>query len=236
MRILGLHIRNTKNAGDRWSSPLDYLPFSGHEMIVGDMRSPPACRPDVVVYGGGSITASPDFHRWPNALMIGWGVGHHERVRPWDEAMRAEHLRASRLCDLYFPRDGITGFERAPCASCMHQVFDEMMPEPVHEFVRYSAARRVAVDVPAGAPHMTNEDGTIEQAVRFLASGRTVITSSYHGAYWAGLLGRKVSLVSWGSKFEYLPKMTLKECRDANRAAHAKVLQLINGAAGGSVH
>lgn len=227
MRILGLHIRETKNAGDRWSSPLDYLPFPGSETIVGDMRSPPDCKPDVVIYGGGSITASPDFHAWLGAKVIAWGVGHHIRRQPWDEAMRTEHVRAAGFCDLYFPRDPIEGFECVSCASCLHPIFDEVMPRPLHKVVRYSAARRVNVEAPAAAPHMSNEYGSIEEAVRFLASGETVITSSYHGAYWAGLLGRKVEIVPWGSKFHYLPKMNLAACRAANYAAHAKVLALL---------
>lgn len=194
------------------------------------MRSPPDCRPDVVIYGGGSITASPDFHAWSGAITIAWGVGHHVRLPPWDETMRTEHVRAAALCDLYFPRDPIEGFECVPCASCLHPVFDEVRSGPAHKIVRYSAARRVNVETPADAPHMSNEDGTIEQAVRFLASGETVVTSSYHGAYWVGLLGRKVEIVPWGSKFHYLPKLSLAECRAANRAAHAKVMALLRAA------
>lgn len=230
MRILGLHIRESRNAGDRWSSPLDYLTFHGCEVVKGDMRAPPDVRPDVVVYGGGSIVTSPDFRRWPGALMIAWGVGHHERVRPWDDLMRAAHATASEICDLYFPRDGVGSFEQVPCASCLHPVFDDC-PDPVHAVVRYSAARRITVDDPSDAPHMTNEDGDIERAVRFLASGETVVTSSYHGAYWASLLGRKVKIVPWGSKFEYLPRHTLAECRALNMAAYRVVSERIGRAA-----
>lgn len=224
MKILGLHIRDSRNAGDRWSSPLEYFDFPGHEVTIGDMRTPPMTGPDVVIYGGGSITASPSFHRWP-AITIAWGVGHHVRLRPWDEAMRTEHLRAADLCDLYFPRDEV-GLDTVPCASCMHPVFDDV-PEPVHDVVRYSAERRIEVTEPVDAPHMTNESGTITAAVRFLASGRRVVTSSYHGAYWAGLIGREVELVPWGSKFEYVPSLGLEECRARNRSAYEKVLGLL---------
>lgn len=220
--ILGLHIRDSRNAGDRWSSPLDYFEFPGHEVVIGDMRHPPDVTPDLVIYGGGSITASPDFHAW-SCPVVGWGVGHHIRTEPWHEAMTAEHARAANLCDLYFPRDRVPADrgDWAPCASCMHPVFDEES-EPTYEVVRYSAARRVDVSNGAG-PHMTNEDGTIEDAVRFLASGRTVITSSYHGAYWAGLLGRAVRVVPWGSKFDYLPMLSLAACRAANHRAYEAV-------------
>lgn len=225
MRILGLHVRNSKNAGDRFSNPLDYFEFPGDEVKIADMREPPDVRPDVVIYGGGSIITSPDFRKFEGAKIVAWGVGHHERARPWHDAMAEAHKRAALMCELYFPRDAIAGFDQGPCASCMHPAFDAVS-NPVHEVVRYSAARRVIVDDPAEAPHMSNEDSTIEDAIRFLASGRTVITSSYHGAYWAGLLGRKVKLVPWGSKFEYLPNLSLAQCRDANRAVYRRVLQL----------
>lgn len=229
--ILGLHIRNSPNAGDRWSSPIDYFDFPGHETMGDDMRplyamieSYPAW--DAVIYGGGSITASPDFRRWP-CPTIAWGVGHHVRERPWDEAMAAEHCRAAALCDLYFPRDCVPGFEDrwTPCASCMHSVFDECHI-PQHKVVRYSAARRIDVSGD-GDQHMTNEDGSIEDAVRFLGSGETVITSSYHGAFWAHLLGRRVQTVTWGSKFDYVPQLTLAECRAANRAAYKRVMRVL---------
>lgn len=224
--ILGLHIRDTKNAGDRFSCPLDYFSLPG-EVVQGDMRSPPACRPDAVVYGGGSITASPDFHGW-ECPVIAWGVGHHIRDNPesWDAEMAAEHARAASMCALYFPRDAVDSASVTPCASCMHPVFDERIT-PTHECVWYSAARRV--DVSGVGPHMTNEDGDIEAAVRFLASGEMVVTSSYHGLYWARLLGRKVRAVPWGSKFSYLPELSLEECRDANRRAHAATLDLLYG-------
>lgn len=227
--ILALHIRDTKNVGDRWSCPLEYFSFRGFQTIFADMRQPPDIRPDVVIYGGGSITASPDFRRW-DCPTIAWGVGHTERQRPWGEKMLAEHQRAAALCDLYFPRDWMMELKgpHLPCASCMHPAFDMALDvHPAHDVVRYSAARRIEVQAPEDAPHMTNEDGDIEAAVRFIASGRKVVTSSYHGAYWAQLLGREVELVSWGSKFEYLTGLKLSEARRLQRYAYELTLAAI---------
>ena len=44
---------------------------------------------------------------------------------------------------------------------------------------------------------------------------------------WAGLIGREVEIVPWGSKFEYVPKLSLEECRARNWAAYNKVLGLL---------
>lgn len=223
--LLALHVAGTRNAGDLASTPADYFGFPGWLVVRADLRNPPDIKPDAVLYGGGSIIASPFFRRWP-CPTIAWGVGHHVRRRPWDDEMISEHQRAAGLCDLYFPRDAV-GLDSVPCASCMHPIFDEASA-PVYDVVRYSAHHRVEVDQPADAPHMTNEDGDIRAAVRFLGSGRLVVTSSYHGAFWARLLGRQVRLMSWGSKFDYLPTADLAACRDANRRAHALVLDLLD--------
>jgi len=231
MKVLGLHRRDTANVGDLASCPVEYFEFPGHEKKVADIASPPrGYRPDLVIYGGGSIIASPMFHQWPG-LTVAWGVGHHVRVPPWHAAMDEEHRRAGLKCNLYFPRDEVAGFMHVPCASCMHPVFDEPLPGPICDVVRYSAARRIRVQEPRDAPGMSNIDGTIEESVRFLAQGRMVITSSYHGAYWALLLGRKVALMPWGSKFEYLPSLELEPCREANRRAYAAVLNLLEAMA-----
>lgn len=226
MRILALHVRNTFNAGDLASCPADYFEFPGHEVVKADMGNPPDIKPDLVIYGGGSIIASPDFKRWPGALMVAWGVGHNEREKPWGDKMIAAHREAANKCDLYFPRDPLRGFHLVPCASCMHKVFDEEFP-PRDGIVRYSAARRVKVEEPDDAPHRTNEDCTIVDAVNFFARSSRVVTSSYHGAYWAKLLGKKYRTVPWGSKFEYLPNLSLEDCRNANRRAYQEVLNLI---------
>jgi len=41
----------------------------------------------------------------------------------------------------------------------------------------------------------------LERVLAFLASGETVITNSYHGSYWAKLLGRKVVMIPFSDKF-----------------------------------
>ena len=41
----------------------------------------------------------------------------------------------------------------------------------------------------------------MEKVLDFLGSGETVLTSSYHGVYWATLLGRKVLAFPFSSKF-----------------------------------
>ena len=48
---------------------------------------------------------------------------------------------------------------------------------------------------------MNNSSCPPKQAIDFIASGETVVTSSYHGVYWAQLMGRKVICIPFNDKF-----------------------------------
>ena len=98
-------------------------------------------------------------------------------------------------------------------------------------------------------PRYINSGANMEQTIELLGSANTIITNSYHGAYWGTLLGKKVIVAGpWSSKFhtlkhrvtfinpqdnyEYLldgiethPE-ALQECRDANNNHWQKIQQL----------
>jgi hypothetical protein len=133
--------------------------------------------------------------------------------------------------------------------SPLFDVYDKM--EPKHEVVIYSH-----MDHPISStefPSMTNRGGSMEDAIRFLASGDVVVTNSYHGVYWATLLGRRVICYEpFSTRFWYFKHpplycdrsdwrrgwrqargagrwtQALEECRKANREFYADVLDLIS--------
>jgi len=45
----------------------------------------------------------------------------------------------------------------------------------------------------------------LDEVIAYIASGATVVTSSYHSMYWGFLLGRNFVSVPFGSKFFGLP-------------------------------
>ena len=47
---------------------------------------------------------------------------------------------------------------------------------------------------------MDNRCMDLEKVLGFLASGDTVVTNSYHGSYWANLLGRKLIMVPFSDR------------------------------------
>lgn len=142
-----------------------------------------------------------------------------------------------------------------PCASAMHPLLDEIRSQPpverlgVYEHLRVPMApprfpflQRKKGDrypVSRGFPTASNRGWRIEEKLRFLARFEFIVTNSYHGVYWATLLGRRVVCHPFKNglySFRHLPSYlgddgiasamesartyphALEECREANLA------------------
>ena len=180
---------------------------------------------------------------------IMWGAGFNDKVTtdPYD----IEWPDYMNRFDLIGVRDHDTGFRWVPCASCMHPLFDKQY-EITNEIVWFEHKKRLLdnkIFDKLPSPRMLNTGQNLQQILEFLGSGETVITNSYHGVYWATLLGRKVVCIPWGSKFhafkhppvmatdknwsDMIAKTTsypdaLAECRIANKDFHQDVVKLID--------
>lgn len=208
MKILGLHFRSTNNLGDRTCHPLDYFDLTSgglNQVTCADVRAFPFIEKlDVVVFGGGALGTLSQRVReiYPNAAFVGWGVGCTSRNMAPVNAVA--HDKASAGFSLWGARDWGASQDYVPCVSCMSPIFDEELTIR-HETVVYghSGVRPLKSEAEKlGLPYMDNTTPvTLREALEFLASGETVITSSYHGAYWGTLLGRKVAMIPFGAKF-----------------------------------
>lgn len=149
-----------------------------------------------VIYGGGGLFGTSFFGAQLRTLielnppfMAVWGAGHNQH-----DGERIVQPALLQLFDLVGIRDyGFAPYEWAPCTSCLLPQL-ERPPPPRHEVVVY---HHWSFPVPpaAGArpPELSNGRGvTIDEVIAFLASGEVIVTSSYHGAYWGTLLGRRV--------------------------------------------
>lgn len=214
------------NSGDWWSLPAHYAPFphKGHLLDIASFRPDTPLHRNVLVGGGGLI--SPHFpqleqlmHR-ADVRLIGWGLGHNMAVDVEAGFVEESELRYPHYLDrfdLLGIRDHGTPYRWVPCASCLHPAFSRDYPVR-HEVVVYEHKR-----VPTGLdgfPKMTNDGNDIIAALEFLGSGRLVLTNSYHGAYWATLLGRRVIAFPFSSKF-YGLKHRPALCRPAEWERHA---------------
>ena len=232
MSILTIHrFEGSQNIGDIVSSPCDYFDYEATHYDVRRVGNEPLPVADVYLCGGGAITRSlTDLP--PNKIKIGWGIG--QSLRPAPATATTTPLTDF---DLVGSRDiGIAGTEWVPCVSCMSPLFDEEY-EIEHEVVSYMNALKYSHP---DMPYATNR-GTFEEAITFIGSSKVVITNSYHGAYWATLLGRAAVIVNpYNSKFyqyKHQPAMegetpraypdALAECREANIEFNDKVKQVV---------
>lgn len=211
------------NVGDLMCGPGQYLwPDVNKSIPV----KPPRQHLERVVIGGGQIfgqlldvlSSVKDFN--PKAKAVAWGVGLPPKGKQ-DKTVKS----VTSYFDLFGTRnfDWRDELDFVPCASCLMAAFDRPQA-PKHEFVFFLHQNKGdPVDVPDGAPVRLNTAASGSEIVEFLASGETVVTSSYHGVYWAQLLGRRVICVPYNDKFtvmQHKPKVALaSEWRDAVSSA-----------------
>ena len=128
-----------------------------------------------------------------------WGVSTVQKF--W---FSPKYRNSFRKMTLVGSRDwGDKRFPFAPCASCMTPAFDEDYIEQ-HEVVAYLhhwRAPEMGIRVPDSIPCMDNTATSFKEAIDFIGSGSIVVSNSYHGVYWALLLGKKVLCIPFSNKF-----------------------------------
>ncbi|WP_443751197.1 hypothetical protein [Asticcacaulis solisilvae] len=195
------------NVGDWFCAPQRYFDFPNKALADILDFDADALAPHVVLGGGGLIAKT--FHDHMRRLaelrprvtsLVAWGIGESEHVDrkggfvlPYD-GLLPDYLKAF---DLVGVRDFGAEYPWVPCASCMLEQFDRDYPV-THDVVVYQH-KRIPIPID-GFPARTNAGEDIDSVLEFLASGDLVITNSYHGAYWATLLGRRVLAVPNMSK------------------------------------
>lgn len=191
------HFRKTWNLGDESCCPGDYFPqFRDCRKV--DMQDIPDDDQPLVIGGGGLLFAGMDssIQRLSETRpVILWGAGLNY---PRDSVPNNWQSYLS-LCKLVGLRDniGLHPYHFAPCPSCMHPGFLTAAPDPRYPAVVYSHCGEYLDGEFPGFPAMVNTTGpgkSLERAIRFLSLGWSVITNSFHGAYWSLLLGRRVIL------------------------------------------
>jgi hypothetical protein len=223
--VYELHHLEYGNIGDREAAPLRYfaslLPdwievrkMSYHSPEVLELEN------DTVVLGGGGILNPFDW--WWVVLpllergnrVIAFGVGHHHDHHHFDPAEIGDWRASVEHYGTQYPlgqlwlagvRDVGTPFEHVPDASCLSSAFDRSR-RVEHPVVLYEQGDLDPIAI-EGPPRSSNKgERELDQVADFLGSGEVVITNSYHGAYWALLLGRRVLVYEpWCSKWLLTP-------------------------------
>jgi len=249
--VAAFYLRDRPNIGDHCSSPTLYFPQFKESVLFDPMFSPlpKVWRQKTLLVGGGGLIAHPGFQVNMGVLvayrprhLIAWGIGHNGHGET-----EIRYPRYLDKFDLVGIRDYGMKYEWVPCVSCLHPVFDRQY-EITEEYVVYENKLCSGVHID-GFKRLTNEEMSLEKVVAFLGSANTVLTSSYHGVYWATLLGRNVIIINpFSTKFFALKHPhpiadesnwrakqkearsypeALEECRKANLAFSEKVFELI---------
>ena len=239
--IYEFHRQHRGNAGDFFCNPSRYFKdFSATTRPIQLQNKPRYQVTDaegkIVIVGGGGLI-HPSFTdnitqivKQQPAKLIVWGIGSNYDVNK--DRGYPEWIDEADMLGLRDYKAGVG--EYLPCATCMHRAFDNSYSVR-YDKVYYLHGNKEKPNV--DAPVLTNKSKDIFRIINFLASGETVVTNSYHGAYWAMLLGRNVQVVPWSTKFttfKYPPAMLesihevsndtitlptgyLEECRDLNK-------------------
>lgn len=198
---------NHGNLGEQVCRPSDYFDLGAPVTVLPhERRVMPTDGP--VIFGASGLLypeIAPVLEatikakgRYP---VIGWGIGHN--THGGEVIVYPDWLKGFDLLGL---RDWGTSFRYVPCPSCMHPAFD-VQRKAAHSIVIYDQIDfPVGLELP-GVPRENNchppED--MDKVISFLASGNTILTSSYHGAYWGMLLNRRVLIWKpWSTKFATL--------------------------------
>ena len=206
----------------------------------------------VILGGGGMLDCSRQYQNAINRLLeinghvISWGLGHNEHhadsIYYWGAS---EKIKYDKFF-LFTTRDWKYGNDRfCPCVSCMMPGLER----------HYALKRRVGVLthheilIKEFDLDTCNNSRPLDEILEFIGSSEIILTNTYHGAYWATLMGKKVIIYQPFSNrfsyFKYQPMIysgdlekdienaktypeALEECRSINRNLRDELLQIIS--------
>jgi hypothetical protein len=140
-----------------------------------------------------------------NSPRFVWGAGHNS-----PDDITFEKIKWPRVLSKY-KMIGIrdynenSRFDWAPCASCMHPALTKTYAIK-NDVIWFEHKKQMIKDFGKDPiPRFINSGDNIEQTIELLGSANTILTNSYHGAYWGTLLKKKVIIVGgvWSSKFKF---------------------------------
>jgi len=239
---------SSKNIGDTNCSPFQYYDFFDRDVSkieVKNIKDVHYSHDETYIVGGGLFIRNHFKHIRSYKNLVAWGVGIRKLIEREDKLV-FDGIDNS----LIGIRDVVEGcpYEWVPCPSCKHHMFDYPHEEK-HEFVVYEHHSKPLRDYARqlNMPVMSNKGDTINNALLHIGSGANVITNSYHGMYWATLLGKNVYVTNeLNSKIrtlKYQPTYidglsdalsipsrsyseALQECREINDKFYNRVMEL----------
>ena len=204
---------NYENVGDWLASPLNYFAeyFTGrYNIVVHDAsfikwNDIEPC--DAVILGGGGLLENePVMQEYINRILdscgcvIAWSVGFHRRSKePCLPEVDYSRFALISIRDYDYP----VKLDYVPCVTCLLPQLQKKRTTKRdigiinHTSIPITGTKFDTIDNAAGIDAITD----------FIAESDSILTSSYHGAYWS-LLMKKKTVIShvWANKFEYFER------------------------------
>lgn len=255
MNIYEVHRKVKNNIGDYWCNPSRYFDFDNIQSGELLNNKFPIENNTIIIGGGGLIHKKFSQHiqqlldKNPANSII-WGIGHNFSKKHNTKSLQAYYPNWLNRVSLVGIRDWIDGHHESylPCVSCMHPAFDKIY-SVTNDVVYYTHAFKSKYQYTTGDVWLKNSEKDFDKVIDFLGSSNTIVTDSYHGAYWGQLLGKDVRVLSWSVKFDHMkyppshmPHISkwqesvpsyasedfLEESRNLNKDFYSKVLNCIS--------
>jgi hypothetical protein len=249
--ILEFHYKKGENnVGDMYCHPSHYFDLGNVTTdCISKCTKYDLNNKTIIVGGGGLIRKyfnkyTAHIHKQDYKNLIVWGIGHNFSWKEnfwWPDWLTKSTLYGVR--DYFSNRQ----HDYLPCVSCMDPAFDKTY-QVTKNTAFFLHRTESANNYPESESVMHNTNTNLSEVIQFLGSANTVVTDSYHGAYWGLLLGKDVRVVSWTTKFEnfkYQPTLItsiedwknhkpvlypegyLEECRTLNNKFYNRVKSLL---------
>lgn len=162
-------------------------------------------RNDIVIFGGGGLLDNSDeLNRVLNRLIekcdnvIIWGAGTHKYnennifgKKTASEAIHYDKAALVGVRDYEHP----SGLPYLPCVSCMNPAFSKKQEDV--KIVRNIGTIKSALEANfavQGLPSFVTNAEPIGTVANYILSSKVILVSSYHGAFWSMLLGKRAIL------------------------------------------
>lgn len=209
-------VRNVSlNVGDSLCCPLDYYPqlaAVSERLDIRTLRVGKCAVGDAIIGAGGMLYPSllpllADMTNQPvNTRLVMWGVG--ANTHGTTSFVYPKFLSAFDLVGL---RDFGNPYQYVPCPTCQHRFFNLRPPDPIYDVVIYEHSDH-PVELLEEIPRMNNAQPRSKfwDVLKFLSSGKVVLTNTFHGAYWTMMLNRPVVIYKPFSNrfYGFQPAMT----------------------------
>lgn len=209
-----VHRNDKNNPGDYWSRPNHYFPISANEIVdIANIKDLKTSEP--IIFGGGGLLGRITWDKNVQELVennhvILWGAGQNFYGQKKKGDLVGVHVESSlpNYIDSFKQiglRDYNLNYDWVPCASCMHPALSKAKKIKPHKQVLGIEHNKIKIKSPLfDCVSHSIEPDKLEDFLCYIAQYENIITNTYHGAYWSLLLGKKVIVQPWSSKFNNL--------------------------------